>query len=155
VNDSSTAISISTRVTHYWLPVLLMLMVQFTFSTGSFSSEETSKVVIPFLTFPLHRPTSDQLLFWHHVVRKAAHVTEYCILGILVYRAFRSYTLKPANVRLLTMLFIAGAATMDEFHQSFVPSRGPSIFDVGWDCIGGLTAMLLLWIWRAARAVEE
>jgi VanZ family protein len=155
VNDSSATISLSTRITHYWLPVLLMLMVQFTFSTGAFSSDETSKVVIPVLTFLLHHPTSDQLLFWHHVVRKAAHVSEYFVLGILVYRALRINMLKPVTVRMFTMLFIAGAAMMDEFHQSFIPSRGPSIFDVGWDCIGGLTAMLLIWVWRAARAFEE
>jgi len=132
-----------------------MLMVQYTFSTGAFSSDETSKVIVPLLKFLLRHPTSEQLLFWHHVIRKAAHVTEYCILGLLVYRAVRIDVLKSAAVRMFSLAFVAAAAVVDEFHQSFVLSRGSSLVDVGWDCIGGLIALMLVWIWRTAKAVEE
>jgi VanZ family protein len=132
-----------------------MLLIQYTFSTSAFSSEETSRFIVPILKVLLHNPTPEQLLFWHHVVRKAAHVTEYCILGLLVYRAFKVDVAKPMIVGILTVVFVAVAASLDEFHQSFVPSRGSSIFDVGWDCIGGLIAIMLLWIWKAFRVVEE
>jgi len=132
-----------------------MLMLQYSFSTGAFSSDETSLVVVPLLKFLLRNPTPEQLQFWHHVVRKGAHVTEYLILGMLVYRAIKVDVQKPAMVGILTMIFVAVAATMDEFHQSYVPSRGSSIFDVGWDCIGGLIAIMLLWIRRSSRALEE
>jgi VanZ family protein len=155
MSSIESRLSSSTRITHYWLPVLLMLMVQYTFSTSAFSSDETSKVFIPLLRLLLHNPTREQLLFWHHVIRKCAHVTEYCMLAILVHRAFKVYISKPAVVRLLTMAFIAFTALVDEFHQWFVPSRGSSIFDVGWDCIGGLIALTLIWIWRTAGAIEE
>ena len=154
---SSTASPIphSTRITHYWIPVLVMLLVQYTFSTSTFSSDETSRFIVPLLKVLLRNPTAEQLLFWHHVVRKAAHVTEYCILGLLVYRAFKVDIAKPSSVGILTVMFVAAAATMDEFHQSFVPSRGASVFDIGWDCIGGLIAIMLLWIWRAFRVDEK
>ena len=132
-----------------------MLMIQYTFSTSAFSSDETSKVIIPFLNFLLHNPTQEQLLFLHHVIRKAAHVTEYCMLAMLVYRAFKVDVSNPAVVRLLTMVFIAVTASVDEFHQSFVPSRGPSVFDIGLDCIGGLIALALMWAWRTSRMIEE
>ena len=155
MSSIESPISPSTRITQYWIPVLLMLLVQYTFSTSAFSSDETSRFVVPLLKALLHNPTSEQLQFWHHVVRKAAHVTEYCILGLLVYRAFKVDIAKPSKVRILTVAFVAAAATLDEFHQSFVPSRGSSIFDVGWDCIGGLIAIMLLWIWSAFRVVEE
>jgi VanZ family protein len=155
MSSIQSQISPSTRITHYWIPVLLMLMVQFTFSTGAFSSEETSKFIVPLLKGLLGNPTPDQLMFWHHVVRKAAHVTEYCILGLLVFRAFKVDIAKSSKVRIMTVIFVAVAAAMDEFHQSFVPSRGSSIFDVGWDCIGGLIAIMLLWVWRSFRVVEE
>src|SRR3954469_5383995 len=137
-------ISPSTRITHYWIPVLLMLVIQFTFSTNSFSSDETSRFVVPLLKVVLRNPTAEQLLFWHHVVRKGAHVTEYFILGLLVYRAFNVDVASSLKLGMLTVIFVAVAATFDEFHQSFVPSRGSSIFDVGWDCIGGLIAIMLL-----------
>lgn len=139
----------------YWFPVLLMLMIQYSFSTGAFSSDETSKFIVPLLKFLLRNPTREQLLFWHHVIRKAAHVTEYCILGILVYRALKIDVPRPAMAGILTMIFVAAAAMVDEYHQWFVPSRGSSMADVGWDCFGGLLAIMLLWIWRSSRAVEE
>jgi VanZ family protein len=132
-----------------------MLVIQFTFSTNSFSSAETSRFVVPILKFVLSHPSEEQLEFWHHVIRKTAHVTEYCILGLLVYRAFQIDIPRPWSVRILTLLFVAVAASFDEFHQSFVPSRGSSVFDVGWDCIGGLLAIMLLWIWSAFRVAEE
>ena len=102
----------------------------------------------------MSNPTAEQLQFWHHVIRKAAHVTEYCILGILVWRAIRVDMPRPTTVGVLTLLFVAAAATVDEFHQSFIPSRGSSIVDIGWDCIGGLAAIALTWIWRSFRTDE-
>src|SRR3954470_9441152 len=98
-------ISPSTRITQYWIPVLLMLLIQFTFSTSSFSSDETSRFVVPLLKVLLRHPTGDQLSFWHHVVRKAAHVTEYCILGLLVYRAFNLDVVNPIKLGILTFMF--------------------------------------------------
>ena len=155
MNDITLPISPFTRITHYWIPVLVMLMVQYSFSTNAFSSDETSRFVVPILRALLRNPTAEQLQFWHHVIRKAAHVTEYCMLGLLVYRAFKVDIQKSSKVGFLTVMFVAAAATFDEFHQSFVLSRGSSIFDVGWDCIGGLIAIILLWVWRAFRIVEE
>jgi VanZ family protein len=155
MSSIESPISPSTRITHYWIPVLMMLMVQYSFSTNAFSSDETSRFVVPVLKALLRNPTAEQLQFWHHVIRKAAHVTEYCILGLLVYRAFRVDVARSSKVALLTVVFVAAAATFDEFHQSFVLSRGSSVFDVGWDCIGGLIAIILLWVWRAFRVVEE
>jgi VanZ family protein len=155
MSSIESPISPSTRITHYWIPVLVMLMVQYSFSTNAFSSDETSRFVVPVLRALLRNPTAEQLQFWHHVIRKAAHVTEYCIRGLLVYRAFRVDVARSSKVALLTVVFVAAAATFDEFHQSFVLSRGSSVFDVGWDCIGGLIAIILLWVWRAFRVVEE
>jgi VanZ family protein len=155
MSSIESPISSTTRVTHYWIPVLVMLLIQYTFSTGSFSSDETSRFIVPLLKVVLRNPTAEQLLFWHHVIRKAAHVTEYCILGLLVYRAFKVDVTNSLKLGILTLIFVAVAATLDEFHQSFVPTRGSSMFDVGWDCIGGLIAIMLLWISKAVRVGQE
>jgi VanZ family protein len=155
MSSIDSPISQTARITHYWIPVFLMLLIQFTFSTSAFSSDETSRFIVPLLKLVMRNATLERLQFWHHVVRKAAHVTEYCILGVLVYRAFRVDISKQWKLRILTMVFVAVAASFDEFHQSFVPSRGASVFDVGWDCIGGIIALMLLWIWSAFRVAEE
>jgi VanZ family protein len=49
------------------------------------------------------------------------------------------------------------AGSLDELHQIFVPSRGPSLRDVLIDTMGGIFFQLLiaLWIgWREKRAAQ-
>ena len=132
-----------------------MLIIQFSFSTDTFSSSETSKYIVPFLKFISPNISAEALEFWHHVIRKASHVTEYLIQGMLVYRAFHLDVAKLAKVRIYSVFFIASTALVDEFHQSFVPSRGSSLIDVGYDCAGGLIALVLLWGWNTMSREEE
>jgi Predicted integral membrane protein len=89
-------------------------------------------------------------------VRKAAHVNEYAILSVLVWRALR----KPsaANPRpwlwsyaSSALIVVALYATSDEIHQAFVPTRQASVWDVILDTLGGAFGLLFLWIigrWR-------
>lgn len=60
---------------------------------------------------------------------KLLHVDEYSILGYLAYKSFESVSL---------ILFIGAFifAGFDEFWQSFIPGRSPSIYDVIADIIG-------------------
>lgn len=50
-------------------------------------------------------------------------------------------------------------AASDEFHQSFVPGRGPSIVDVGIDSLGVLTGILavliIISIYRALKSDKK
>jgi len=131
-----------------------MLAIQFVFSTESFSSEHTSRFILPVLKFLLPQLEIGQLEFLHHVVRKVGHVTEYCVLGILLYRAVHLDIRSPMTVRTLTIIGIAAAAIMDELHQSWVPARTSSVGDIGFDCIGGLCAILFMSAWRVARTTE-
>ena len=47
----------------------------------------------------------------------------------------------------LTLALVVIYALLDEFHQSFVPSRTPSIYDSAIDVAGGLTVLLILRFW--------
>ena len=47
---------------------------------------------------------------------------------------------------------LAAVAAIDEYHQSFVPSRTAAITDVLIDMSGGLVALTILALWRLARA---
>jgi VanZ family protein len=77
-------------------------------------------------------------------MRKAAHFTEYAILAFLLKRAF----VTSANAFIqrrwfeLALFLITCYALLDEFHQSFVPSRTASIYDSAIDLAGGLTVLL-------------
>ena len=79
------------------------------------------------------------------LLRKAAHVTEYAVLAALLWRALKGG--RPFSVgRLFALsLFISVLyAASDEWHQSFVPTRGPSVRDVLIDSAGALAACLIL-----------
>jgi VanZ family protein len=103
------------RVLTVWLPVLAWAAVIFAFSS------------IPSL--------SSGLGVWDTVLRKGAHITEYAVLGGLLYRAFEREA--PALAA-----GIAYAAT-DELHQHFVRGRHASPVDVAIDAVGVALGMLL------------
>lgn len=79
------------------------------------------------------------------LLRKTAHVLEYAVLAALIWRAFRgSFGLKGPVLALLCFSAAALYAASDEWHQSFVPGRGPSAVDVLIDSTGALAACLIL-----------
>lgn len=103
------------RALTLWLPVVLWAAVIFTFSS------------IPHL--------SSGLGVWDTILRKGAHITEYAVLGALLYRALgREVPALAAGV--------AYSAT-DELHQHFVRGRHASPIDVGIDAVGVALGMLL------------
>ncbi|MGM8215903.1 VanZ family protein [Bacillaceae bacterium W0354] len=71
-----------------------------------------------------------------HIVRKSAHFFIYLILGILVINALRvSGWVGWFAVGIAWLICVAYAAS-DEFHQRFVPGRGPLVSDVIIDSLG-------------------
>jgi len=91
--------------------------------------------------------TLGALHFW---IRKAGHLTEYAILAGLTARAFRTSSLEFLRRgwfwAALTVAVVY--ALSDEFHQSFVPSRGASLQDCMIDSIGGLLGLTIIWCWH-------
>lgn len=75
------------------------------------------------------------------IIRKAAHVTEYFILGLLLYKSSEGYLRRGRFLASSFTGFIY--ACTDEFHQSFIPGRGPSFRDVMIDTSGVIAAVLL------------
>ena len=95
----------------------------------------------------------------HFLVRKSAHFTEYGILSLLWFRAWRGTRIGFAwQWAGLGVVIAMATAITDEVHQSFVPSRTGSAWDVLLDVTGALFAQLLLWIVirvRRERPVAE
>ena len=58
-----------------------------------------------------------------HVVRKAAHFTEYAVLGVLLALMYRAYGHKGKRLFLLSAGTGSLYAATDEFHQLFVEGR--------------------------------
>jgi VanZ family protein len=134
----------------YWLPVLLWLGIMFVGSTDLLSGEHTSRLLVPLLRWLKPDISSEALAQIHFLVRKLAHISEYAILSMLLWRA----VLGGSNLR-LKMAFVFGAvwlacgifAISDEFHQLFVQSRTSASSDVLIDICGatiGLAICLML-----------
>ena len=80
----------------------------------------------------------------HHTVRKIAHVTEYFLLAISVSFPLYVYGVRGIWLPLLAGFLCVGFAGLDEYHQSFVAGRGPSVRDVGIDSIGIFIGILMV-----------
>lgn len=83
-------------------------------------------------------------------VRKAAHATEYMVLGLLLTGMYGSYGL--TGKKNLAAGFVTGTlyACSDELHQLFVPGRSCQITDVMIDSAGVAAGIIL---WTAVSAV--
>jgi VanZ family protein len=143
-------VPIGTRARN-WLPVIAWACVISFLSTDTFSSARTSTVFIPVLHWIFPRASAEMLGLLHAAVRKTAHLTEYFILGILLNRALRGglgWNLKWA---IWAVVIAAGYASLDEFHQSFVPSRTASPWDALLDTVGASVAQVVVWLWQLRR----
>lgn len=141
----------------YWVPVFIWLGVVFAGSTDIFSSEQTSRYLVPFLRWLNPQISPSTIATVHFALRKLSHLTEYAILAAFLWRALCNGTNLGAKVSLLfiAVWFVCGiCAVTDEFHQSFVASRTASPHDVLIDVCGALIGILLcLMFWR--RPVDK
>jgi VanZ family protein len=134
------------RILTHYVPLILWLAFISFASSGSFSAGNTSRIIGPLILWLFPNTTPEALVMVHFITRKLAHFTEYAILGFLAARAFRTSPRPAISGRwfLISATIIVTFALMDEFHQSFVPTRTGSIYDSFIDIAGGLTALLII-----------
>jgi VanZ family protein len=90
----------------------------------------------------------DQWALFHHIIRKTGHFFGYGTMGLLWLRAWwmslpRAGFLMDAS---LALLGTAMVASLDEFHQSFLPNRTGVPSDVLLDCCGALVLQLIVYV---------
>lgn len=135
-----------------WILVIAWMILIFMFSNQAGEvSKENNKFVIYILNFLGINLNSIFGAFSDFIVRKAAHFTEYFVLYVLLYRAMN--TKRDAGIKsfIWAIIILFLYACTDEFHQAFVPGRGPAFRDVLVDTCGGLTAFLIMYICRIKK----
>ena len=153
----------SARNFRYWIPALLWLGV-IAVESFSLSSNVTGGWLEGLLRLLHIRMSADTFDKFHHLLRKAGHVTGYGILCLVLFRAWYHTLFESArfHLRVLCAVLALGmtlaTAVLDEWHQSFDPARTSSIWDVGLDITGGIiflfVALFVLRLWRTAAAPE-
>jgi VanZ family protein len=147
--------------TYVWLPVLLGIAVIVVESTEAFGSDRTSAPLRKVFEALFGYVSNASWGMIHHYLRKTGHFLGYGFIGLAWLRAWWM-TLPHSRFRndaLLALLGTAIVASCDEWHQSFLPNRTASPWDVLLDCTGGITLQLIVYIFmrtfkpkRLARA---
>ncbi len=94
----------------------------------------------------------------HGLLRKAAHLTEFCLLGLLFSWLVRMLLAKPGHLLGLPLLGGLSVAITDEIIQYFVPGRACRILDVGIDTLGcalGIVIITLIQIIKKQKLKEN
>ena len=127
----------SARTASAWLCALLALAMIFWFSTGAFSADHTARF------FGEH----------NRLARDCAHVTEYLLLFLVLrWASSKTFLLRTNWFHVRLALFVAVFyAVTDEWHQSFVPGRTPSVGDIGLDALGVVLGLVFWYAFHRYR----
>lgn len=136
-----------------WLPPVLWMAAILWFSSGDFSADQTGSFLLPMLRWLAPWATDAQLQVAHRGIRHTAHAVEYGILAMLWLRALiRSAALRARTAGGLAVAVALAWACVDEWHQSTIPSRTGSIWDVLLDAAGATAATLVILTGRRTRS---
>jgi VanZ family protein len=135
-----------------WLPALLAVVMIVCESTATMSSDNTSRWLLPVWVHLFGPVTPQRWSVIHHMIRKTGHFLGYGTVSLCFFHGWRSslsaaqrslsaIRLRAAALAVFCTLLIASA---DEFHQSFLPSRTSSPFDVGIDVTGAIVMQIIL-----------
>ena len=137
-----------------WIAAILWLIVIAIESTALLSAANTSRILYPLLHFLFGL---DWMRFerWHFYIRKTGHVIGYGTLSFLLFRAWRATLPDMTNAKwaprwsVVAVLGTALVASLDEWHQTFIPSRTGRWQDVVLDTCAGIAAQIIIfWWWR-------
>ncbi len=136
------------KVKYFILSIICMIVI-FSFSSqvANESNQNNYFVLTIFynnLKVGMVKPMDYNVL--NFLIRKTAHVTEYFILFMLLYYAFKKSKLKKEKLKaaVITILY----ACTDEFHQLFVPGREGKITDVFVDSIGVVIGLIIIYLYK-------
>jgi VanZ family protein len=122
-------------------------------STEMFSSENTFFWMETVLHLLVPTISHQNMGLIHAFIRKTGHLIEYFILGLLLFRAFSRGSTAGWNWRssFFVVILVVLWASIDELHQSFVPTRTASLTDVGIDIVGVVFSQLVIALWHRHR----
>jgi VanZ family protein len=116
-----------------------------------FSAEHTGSLLAKILDTLFPGLSAERFELIHFLVRKSAHFCSYGLLGAFSFFSWRATLPAPRRWTFLWaalgLLTAFAGGSLDEFHQSFVPSRTSSFHDVLIDTAGGLFFQIVIAVW--------
>ena len=138
-----------------WLPVVVAVLLIAGESTDTMSANHTSGWLRPLFERIFGRFTDAIWGLLHHYARKTGHFMGYGMVCLTFLRAWlltlaRRVGMAGARWRWegngLAVCSTAAVASLDEWHQTFIPSRTGLASDAVLDTVGGMVACGLVWV---------
>jgi VanZ family protein len=145
-----------------WLPTLLLIGIVAVVSTSLFGANRTSPLLYKIYVHFFGPTTNDRWWLIHMFIRKSGHLCGYGLLSAAFFRSWwltlRMYFASKSAINatltvtlrrkahLLAIFSTLIVAIADEIHQSFIPNRTGSAWDVLIDVSAAIAAQLLIWL---------
>jgi VanZ family protein len=78
------------------------------------------------------------------LIKKGGHMTGYALLAAACFLAVYVDTKNVKRSAILSLCLAIVYAAADEYHQSFIPGRSPSVMDVGIDTAGAIVGLAIV-----------
>ncbi|MDE6656802.1 MAG: VanZ family protein [Anaeroplasmataceae bacterium] len=141
-----------------WMGVIFYFSHQNGVSSSKMSSGITRWVVNTFVPNFSNMTKAEQSVILKDtgfVIRKLAHYAEYGVLGFFLFSAVYVFTDNEKIIFPIVSILGVLYAVSDEFHQSFIGGRAPTVKDVLIDSIGLLTVLLLIGIFLNIKRLRK
>ena len=154
--DRSEALNVDRKRFHFALTAAVMIYIFIQSALPGDVSGAESSIIVRMIT-SIVQADPETVSF---IVRKAAHFTEYMVLGACLLLNVRDCFahLHPRQMWGLAWLLGTAYAVTDELHQRFVPERSCEPRDMCIDAAGvalGALIMLAIVMWKRAGRKED
>jgi VanZ family protein len=131
-----------------WLPVAIGIAVIAFESTEFFGADHTSQPLRVIFEALFGHVGDARWEIIHHYIRKSGHFIGYGLIGLAWLRAWwmtlpRSHFMPDAGLALLGTALVASC---DEWHQSYLPNRTGTPWDVLLDCCGAIAMQVIVYV---------
>lgn len=135
-----------TRFLRYWIPPVLWMLLFFPLFNKFLGSPVLYRTML--YVFQLFSPdiSAAAIEIPYILLRKSLHFIEFMVLAFLIYRAFSRNQRNRWDIRWAFPSVIIGISYgfLDEYLQTFIPSRNGSILDGIIDSLGVMFALGLI-----------
>jgi VanZ family protein len=149
-----------------WTPAAIAVAIICVESTDTFSSQNTSSFLRPILQHLIGPLQDSTWNIFHHYLRKTGHFVGYGLVALTFLRAWLhtlnlhapssllAWRLKSTSLAILSTAIVASC---DEYHQTFIPSRTGSPYDVLLDTCGATVLCIFVWLicWSKRTSIAQ
>ena len=134
-----------------WWPVAAGIAIVLMESTAAFGADRTTHPLRWLVQSLVGQMDDNTWNVIHHCIRKSGHFLGYGALGLTWLRAWLM-SLPGFRFLMDSLLALAGTALVascDEWHQTYLPNRTGSPWDVLLDSCGALVTLLIVYVFMS------